>query len=106
MQNMVPRTTLDLFLSVDPYYRQQPNISLEKKREQSDHEQREHRDPWNHHQPRGANPSRQDLTEILIITNVQEVVFPNRGFNVCKRYCCLQLVATVTCRNNSILGIF
>lgn len=81
-------------------------IFLWKKREQSDHEQREHRDPWNHHQPRGANPSRQDLTEILIITNVQEVVFPNRGFNVCKRYCCLQLVATVTCRNNSILGIF
>ena len=30
MQNMVPRTTPDLFLSVDPYYRQQPNISLEK----------------------------------------------------------------------------
>ena len=54
-------------------------------------EQREHRDPWNHHQPRGANPSRQDPTEILIITNVQEVVFPNRGFIVCKRCCWLAI---------------
>ena len=27
-------------------------------------------------------PSRQDPTEILIITNVQEVVFPNLGFIV------------------------
>ena len=30
MQNMVPRSTPDLFLSVDPYYWQQQNISLEK----------------------------------------------------------------------------